>query len=105
MSSSLAPLMPKDGSSDPIQVLRPGAGQNVAVSGGNAQSAVIGSSVVRLCSTTDCRIAFGSDPTAISTSLYLPAGAVEYFRANRGTDKIGVIQVSAGGTLNIVEMN
>lgn len=98
------PLMPKDGSSDPIPVLRPGTGQNLSFTGTSAQSAAVSSSVVRVIATTDCRIAIGANPTAGATDLYLPAGAVEYFRTAPDVDKIAAIQVSAGGTLNIVEM-
>lgn len=60
---------------------------------------------VRLCSTTDVWVLFGSAPVATaSNAMLLPAGVVEYFAVD-ALDKIAGIQVSAGGTLNISEMS
>ena len=83
-----------------------GTSQNVTVSGSSAQSTAFGTAgirynvLVRLVSTTNCRFVTGANPTATSTSTYLPAGLVEFTEIKQG-DKLAVIQDSAGGTLNI----
>lgn len=60
--------------------------------------------VVRLCATQNCYVAFGEDPTATSSSTYLPAGIVEYFRMTAG-HKIAALQVSDVGSLSISIMD
>jgi hypothetical protein len=84
----------------------PGTAQTVAISGSSTQSAAMGqyTSAVRLCATVDCYVAFGTNPTATSSSLYLPANVPEYF-AVRESCEVAVLQVSTGGTLSVVEMN
>jgi hypothetical protein len=78
--------------------------QNVTVSGASAQSApfIQGARLVRLVSTTDCYVAFGTNPTAVATSVLLPAGQPEYFAVKPGW-RVAAIQATAGGTLNIAE--
>jgi hypothetical protein len=96
--------MPKDTMMEPVPALRPHASANLAFTGSSAQSSVLNQPVVRLFATQDCRIAVGADPTATSTSMYLPAGQIEYIAVRSGVDKIAAIQVSTGGSLNITEM-
>ena len=73
----------------------------LAYIGVSAQSAAqVGSRVVRLVSTTDCLVAFGSNPTASNTGVFLPASKPEYFVCET-TDKVAAVQVSAGGNLYI----
>ena len=67
---------------------------NVATSGTSAQSAALGiaeSGVfwVRLCADTDTYYAVGSNPTATTSSTFLPANVIEII-------KVGHIQVSYG---------
>jgi len=58
---------------------------------------------VRLCATSDCYIAIGPNPVAaVAGGLLLPAMSPEYFWVSPG-DRIAVIQLSASGSLNIVE--
>lgn len=57
---------------------------------------------VRLCATSDCYYLRNATVTA-STGTLLPAGVVEYIRVGNG-DTISVIQVSAGGALNVTTM-
>jgi len=84
-----------------LPCIKIGATQAVAVGSASAQSAVVAASVVRLVSTTDCFVAFGSNPTAnTTTSLFLPANSPEYFQFNSG-DKVAVIQNAAAGNLYI----
>ena len=64
----------------------------VAIGGASAQSAafVAGTKLVRVACDAACHIAYGSNPTATTASLYLPANAVEYFGVEAG-GKIAVI--------------
>jgi hypothetical protein len=59
--------------------------------------------VVRLISTSNCHVAFGSAPTAGATDMLLVANSPEYFKVNPA-DKVSVIQDSAAGTLYLTEM-
>jgi hypothetical protein len=58
---------------------------------------------VRLCATSDCYIVFGTNPVAaVGGGLLLPAMTPEYFWVQPG-ERVAAIQVSAAGSLNIVE--
>lgn len=84
----------------------PATSQKVAISGTSAASSAIGSYVnkVRLHSTTDCFVEFGSAPTAVAnTSMFIGANLPEYFDIRPG-HKVAVIQSSASGNLYITEM-
>jgi hypothetical protein len=85
-----------------LPVIRPGTTQKVAVGSTSAVSAaaVGGSGVVRLLSTTDCHVAFGSSPVADATCLFLPANTPEYF-ACYATDLVAAIADSGTGSLYI----
>lgn len=78
--------------------------QNVAYTGTAAASSAFNANtrVIRLVATTDCYVAISANPTATTSSAYLPQGIVEYVRINAG-DKISAIRRSADGTLNVVE--
>jgi hypothetical protein len=80
--------------------VKPGVAQALAYAASSVQSAVLGCVVVRVVSTTDCHIAFGANPTAMATSMFLPAKVPEYFICSP-TDKAAVIQDTAGGNLSI----
>ena len=95
----------RDSNGNVVQAMAPGASQSVATSGSSAQSAAFGTdtTVVRLMASQDVYLAFGSNPTATSTGLHLPAGVPEYFAVTAG-EKVAALQVSAAGALNVVEM-
>lgn len=78
--------------------------QKVAFTGTSAQSAVLSSNIkiARVSADAACYIAFGSNPTATTSSHFLPAGVVEYIQVN-DSQKIAALQVSAAGTLYISE--
>lgn len=78
--------------------------QNVSYTGSAAASSSFNSNtmVVRIVATTDCYVAISANPTATTSSAYLPAGVVEYVRINPG-DKISAIRRAQDGTLNVVE--
>jgi|694.fasta_scaffold57624_7 hypothetical protein len=83
-----------------------GASQAVAYTGTAAASNAFNAqtSVVRVVATTDCFISTGANPTATTSSAYLPAGTVEYIRVNP-QDKISAVRRSADGTLYVTETN
>lgn len=87
-----------------FDAIAPGASQTVSVAGTHAESSAFQSntSIVRLYSTTNCWIAFGSAPVADNTGMYLLAGIVEYF-AVTGGNKVSALQDTASGTLYITE--
>ena len=67
--------------------------QQVAIGSGSAQSAVFTdvTRFVRVHADANCRIAFGPDPTALSSSQRIPAGGTEYFGVRPG-HKLAVIE-------------
>ena len=90
----------------PIQALPLGTTQTVSVTSSSAASSsaiAAGTTVVRVVSTTDCHIIFAARPTATTSTAYLPANQVEYFKATVG-EKIAAIRANADGTLFITEM-
>lgn len=89
----------------PIPALTPGDSQRVAVGVSSAQSAALSSEtiIVRVVADVDCYLAFGANPTATNTDLFLAAGDTEYFGVTPGT-KIAVLRSAGDGYLNIVEM-
>lgn len=89
---------------DGFQAIIPGTSLTRAVASTTAQSSAFGANttIVRLRSTTDCFVEFGSNPTATSASMFLPSGVTEYFGVVGGS-KLAVIRSSADGTLYITE--
>jgi hypothetical protein len=83
-----------------LPVIHPGTTVPVAFGATSTATAALGAGLVRLVSTTDCHVAFGTAPTADGTCLFLPANMAEYF-ACMTTDQLAVIQDSAAGTLYI----
>lgn len=104
------PTLARDRYNAPIQALAPGTVQNVVTATGasaaTTNAMAITTGVVRVLSTTDCYLAIGTGtPAATSSSLFLPAYAVEYFRVDGGsTVKVAALAVTAAGVLNVVEM-
>jgi len=74
---------------------------NVATSGTSAQSAALGiaeSGVfwVRLCADTDTYYAVGSNPTATTSSTFLPANTIEIIKVDVGDKVAGIIGTGTG---------
>jgi hypothetical protein len=109
-----------------VQASRPALSQTLAVGAGSIQSAAFqtyptmgayaatgvpitspnNTLHIRLASTADCWVSFGTNPTAVVAgvaSILLPAGVPEYFWVYPG-EKVAVIQNAAGGSLNVAEM-
>ena len=93
---------------DLIQALELGTVQTISVTNSSAATSsamASGSRVVRVVSTTDCHILFAASPTATTSSTYLPANQVEYFKVPvLGTSKLAAIRANADGTLYVTEM-
>lgn len=106
--------MPHDASGGFVQVLRPlsGGAHHITVSGSSARNSSAFNSATRtieILSDTACYFQTGdSSVTASSSDHYLPADVGRVYAV--GGDKqtqhthIAVIQVSAGGTLHVSEL-
>ena len=100
-------LAQSQGEFEPIQALPLGTTQTVSVtssSAANSSAFAAGTTVVRVVSTTDCHIIFAASPTATTSTAYLPANQVEYFKALAG-QKVAAIRANADGTLYVTEMS
>lgn len=66
----------------------------VTITTSSAQSAAFAGSTrfVRVVSDTACWVLFGANPTATTSSMYLPAGSIEYFSVT-AAHKVAVIGV------------
>jgi hypothetical protein len=87
-----------------VEAVGLGGTQAVAYTGSAAASNAFAANtkVVRVVATTDCFFAISANPTATTSNVYLPAGAVEYVRVNP-SDKISAIRRSQDGTLYVTE--
>ena len=85
---------------------KPSTTQTVAAGSTSAASSAFGSETreVRIVTTVDAYVEFGSSPTASSSSLILPAFTVEYFRGAPAS-KVAVLRVgSTTGTSRVTEL-
>jgi hypothetical protein len=84
-----------------------GTHQSVAYTASAGTSNAVGSQAyaVRVMATSDAYIYMDAAGTAATSSIgwYLPASKPEVFKINPGW-KISAVQVSAGGSLDIVEV-
>lgn len=92
---------------DMFQCVSPGASQAIAVGAASIQASAFtsGVTIIRLFSTVDAWVCFGTNPTAVAegaSSMFLPSGIVEYFEIKAG-EKIAVIQNSSPGKLYVTE--
>jgi hypothetical protein len=71
----------------------PAADVVLAVTGTSAQTAPLTAVLVRLVATVACHISVGSNPTATTSNLYLPAGTPEYFLIDSG-QKIAAVKAT-----------
>jgi hypothetical protein len=58
--------------------------------------------IIRVVATTDCHVAIGSNPTATTSSTFLPIFTIEYFKVAAG-DKIAAIKNASAGKLYVTE--
>lgn len=95
----------KDDNGQVMPVVKFAASQAVSFSTSTQSTAVSAQTdVVRLVATTDCHVQIGTNPTATTSSAFLPAGVVEYVGI-KGGDKVAAIQRSGGsaGVLYVTE--
>lgn len=92
----------RDSGASPIQCLRPGAAQTVAVSGTAASSTSLTQRVTRIVATTDVHVSVSG--TATTSDFYMPANTVEYIHTFNG-DTISFITNGTTGTAYVSEMD
>lgn len=93
---------PTAGSSYPLPAVQPGTSQVLTTSGASQASTAIGTRCVRIACLGDAWVKIGA-PTPVAdktTSVLIPAGAVEYFNC-LPTDIVAVLQDSAAGICSI----
>ena len=91
----------RDTGAAPIQCLRPGSAQTVAVSGTAAASTSITARVTRIVATVDVHISVSG--TATVSDYYIPANTVEFIHTYNG-DTISFITDGSTGTAYVSEM-
>ena len=100
------PSFMRDENGIPIECLRPKSTTALAFSGtAQATSEYTKTIIVRLSCTEDCHVEISRTAAAdvSNTSMFLPAGSIEYFYVFAG-DYVAAIQNSTTGTLYITEM-
>tara|TARA_B100000989_G_C19466008_1_gene438321 strand:+ start:210 stop:482 length:273 start_codon:yes stop_codon:yes gene_type:complete len=72
--------------------LRPTTVQMIASGGSSSQSSAFGEYTyyVRICADADCHILFGANPTATSSSIFIPQDQPEIFKVSPG-EKVAAI--------------
>lgn len=90
-----------------FQCVSPGVSQAITVGAASVQASSFsdGVTIIRLFSTVDAWVSFGSNPTAVvegASSMFLPGGILEYFEIKNG-EKLAVIRNTASGKLYITE--
>jgi hypothetical protein len=87
-----------------FQAIVAGTSSTVAFTASSVQSSAFGAetTIIRVISTEDCFLKFGANPTAATTDMFLPSGAIGYFGVTAG-EKVAAIRSSASGTLYITE--
>lgn len=86
---------------------KPIKSQTISISGTHQECqdvALLASTIVRIYSTSDCYLEIGSSPVATNSSMFLPAGVIEYFNYALG-QKVSVVSDGNSGTLMMTEGN
>ena len=85
--------------------LRPGTTQKINTNNSSQASSAFGSQseYVRICSNAAVHILFGANPTATSSSIFIPANEPEIFKISPG-EKVAIIGTS-GDDISVVEMS
>lgn len=106
-------LVNKDVHRQQLNCLQPRVAQKISFAAVSVQSAAFynvseneSTTMIRFFPTSDCYIATGDSPTAVSggnsSSFFCPGGVIQYFGVERGS-KIAVIQDTTAGDLHILE--
>lgn len=92
----------------PIAPWRPlaGKGQNLTTGASSVASTAFGDNVqaVQISATANCHVAVGQSPTATATDMLIKASDPPLVIRVAPGEQIAVIQDTASGTLNIIEM-
>lgn len=92
----------------PISPVRPiaGTGQNITVGAASAASTAFGANTfaVYVSSTTNCHIRLGQVPVAVATDMLVKASDPPLLLKTAPGEKLAVIQDTAAGTLNVIEV-
>lgn len=96
--------IPKDQNGQLVQVLELGVASAISFGATSSQSAVFGAgtNIIRLVASQGAYIAIGENPTATTSSAFLPAGLVEYLRVTPGY-RVAALRTSVDGVLSVVE--
>jgi hypothetical protein len=90
-------FMPKDKDNQPIPIMSLSNSQDVDGTSASAQSSAIDGDVVRVCAIdAEVRVNVGDNPTATTTSIYLPQYAEIYLPIKNG-QKVAIL----GGKANV----
>lgn len=83
--------------------LRPVTTSKVAMSGTSAQSSAIGANIqyVRLVADAACHYNIGVNPTATTSTIYLPANEIEIIKISEGEKVAGIC---ASGNLYVTSL-
>jgi RNA:NAD 2'-phosphotransferase (TPT1/KptA family) len=83
--------------------LRPVTTSKVAMSGTSAQSSAIGANIqyVRLVADANCHYNIGVNPTATTSTVYLPANEIETIKISEGEKVAGIC---ASGNLYVTSL-
>ena len=83
--------------------LRPVTTSKVAMSGTSAQSSAIGANIqyVRLVADANCHYNIGVNPTATTSTVYLPANEIETIKISEGEKVAGIC---ASGKLYVTSL-
>ena len=94
----------KNGNTNTFDTFYLGTAHTISLSGSSQQTSAFDSktSLVTVFSTEDCFIQIGENPTASTSTNFIP-GDIQFVFATYGGWKIAAIQGSGGGTLYISE--
>jgi len=83
--------------------LRPKSTSKVTMSGSSAQSSAIGANIqyVRLAADAACHYEIGVNPTATTSTVYLPANEIEIIKISEGEKVAGIC---ASGNLYVTSL-
>lgn len=97
-------IQPIDKNSKGYQAVIAGTQQTVSVGAGSTQSSAFatGVRIIRVFSTQDCFLKFGSDPTATTSDCFCAGGIYQYYGVQEGW-KVAAIRSSSSGSLYICE--
>ena len=80
--------------------LRPKSTSKVAMSGSSVQSSAIGANI-QLVADANCHYEIGVNPTATTSTVYLPSGEIEVIKISEG-EKVAAI--CASGNLYVTSL-